>query len=185
MDDNGIIGLYFARSEQALEETDRKYGKLCRTLSWRILDSWPDAEECVSDAWLGAWEAIPPARPAPLRAWLCRLVRNISLNRRRSRETAKRGSSWPEPLEELTETLAAPGSVEGEVEAKELAVLIGRWLDTLPRAQAALFVRRFWFLESYADLARWAGISEKNVSVRLTRLRKGLRTYLTQQGVLE
>ena len=91
MNDNAIIELFFARSEQAIRELDDKYGKVCYSLSYNILNSRQDAEECVNDAYLGTWNAIPPARPNPLLAFLCRIVRNLSLMRYHADRAAKRG----------------------------------------------------------------------------------------------
>ena len=91
MDDSAIIELFFARSEQAIRELDDKYGKVCYSLSYNILNSRQDAEECVNDAYLGTWDTIPPARPNPLLAFLCRIVRNLSLMRYRADRAVKRG----------------------------------------------------------------------------------------------
>ena len=117
MEDNAIIELFFDRSEQAIRELDGKYGKVCHSLSYNILHSSQDAEECVNDAYLGAWNAIPPARPNPLLAFLCRIVRNLSLMRYHGDRTAKRGGgSYTVALEELEGCLASPRTVEGDLE---------------------------------------------------------------------
>ena len=121
IDDKRIIELFFDRSEKALEELDIKYGKLCHTLSLNILNSRQDAEECVNDAYLGVWNAIPPARPDPLRAYVCKIVRNISLKLYYKKEAEKRNSAYDIAMQELEDCLPAPGTVEAEVETKELA----------------------------------------------------------------
>lgn len=185
MDDSAIIELFLGRSEQAIRELDDKYGKVCRSLSYHILRSRQDAEECVNDAYLGVWDAIPPARPDPLPAFLYRIVRNLSLTRYHADRTAKRGGgSYTVALEELEDCLASPHTVEREVEEQGLVRLIEDFLDTLSPENRALFMRRYWFSDSYGEIAARTGLSEKNVSVRLSRIRKRLRRYFEERGVL-
>ena len=184
MDDNAIIELFFVRSEQAIRELDDKYGKVCHSLSYNILNSRQDAEECVNDAYLGTWDAIPPARPNPLLAFLCKIVRNLSLMRYHADRTAKRGGgSYMMALEEL-EDLASPRTVESDIEEQELVRLIGDFLETLSPENRVLLMRRYWFSDSYGKIAERTGLSEKNVSVRLTRIRKQLRHYFEERGVV-
>lgn len=185
MDDNAIIELFFARSEQAIQELDGKYGKVCHSLSYNILHSSQDAEECVNDAYLGAWNAIPPARPNPLLAFLCRIVRNLSLMRYHAGKAAKRGGgSYTVVLEELEDCLASPRTVEGDLEEQELVQLIEDFLETLSPENRVLLMRRYWFSDSYGEIAARTGLSEKNISVRLTRIRKQLRHYFEERGVM-
>ena len=185
MDDNAIIELFFARSEQAIRELDGKYGKVCHSLSYNILHSRQDAEECVNDAYLGTWDAIPPARPNPLLAFLCRIVRNLSLMRYHADRAAKRGGgSYTVALEELEDCLASPRTVEGDMEEQELVRLIEDFLETLSLENRVILMRRYWFSDSYGEIAAQTGLSEKNVSVRLTRIRKQLRHYFEERGVV-
>lgn len=185
MDDNAIIELFFARSEQAIRELDGKYGKACHSLSYNILHSLQDAEECVNDAYLGTWNAIPPARPNPLLAFLCRIVRNLSLMRYHEDRAAKRGGgSYTVALEELEGCLASPRTVEGDLEEQELIQLIEDFLESLSLENRVLLMRRYWFSDSYGEIAAQTGLSEKNVSVRLARIRKQLRHYLEERGVI-
>lgn len=185
MDDNAIIELFFDRSEQAIRELDGKYGKTCHRLSYNILHNSQDAEECVNDAYLGAWNAIPPARPNPLLAFLCRIVRNLSLMRYHADRAAKRGGgSYTVALEELEGCLASPQTVEGNMEEQELIRLVEDFLETLPLENRVLLMRRYWFSDSYGEIAERTGLSEKNVSVRLTRIRKQLRRYFEERGVM-
>lgn len=185
MDDSAIIELLFARSEQAIRELDGKYGKVCRSLSYNILHSRQDAEECVNDAYLGIWDAIPPARPSPLLAFLCRIVRNRSLARYHADKAAKRGGgSYTVALEELEGCLASPRTVEGDLEEQELVRLIEDFLEALPPENRVLLMRRYWFSDSCREIAVRTGLSEKNVSVRLTRIRKQLRRYFEERGVV-
>lgn len=183
MEDEKIIEMFFERSEQAIAEVDIKYGRVCHRLSHNILNSWPDAEECVNDAYLGAWNAIPPAKPNPLQAYICKIVRNISLKVYYRKEAAKRNSVYEVAIQELEAYLSAPSTVETEIEAKELARIIENFLDTLTLENRVIFMRRYAYLDTYADIAKRVGISEKNVSVRLTRIRKQMKAYLIEREV--
>ena len=184
MDDEAIIALFFERSQQAIGELDQKYGKACRGLSRNILGSPQDAEECVNDAYLGAWNAIPPARPSPLLAYLCRIVRNLSLKCWERRGAAKRGGAYTVALEEIEGCVADLRTPEGEAEARELTRAIEGFLDTLTMENRVIFLRRYWFADSCGDIARRVGLTEKSVSVRLTRIRRKLREYLKEREVL-
>jgi len=184
MEDEKIIELFFRRSEQAIQELDKKYGKLCRKLSHNIVNDCQDAEECVNDAYLGAWNAIPPVRPNPLLSYIVKIVRNISLKIYWRKGAAKRNSIYTTALTEIEACIADPKSVEDEIEAKELARIIERFLDTLTAENSAIFMRRYWFSDSCKDIAKHTGLSEKNVSVRLVRIRQKLREYLIERGVL-
>ena len=181
--DEIIIKLFFERSEQAIRELDIKYGKVCHRLSHNILNSWPDAEECVNDAYLGAWNAIPPAKPNPLQAYICKIVRNISLKLYYRKEAAKRNSTYDIAMEELNFQLSSPNTVEMEIEARELARIIESFLDTLTVENRVIFMRRYWFSDSYKDIAKRVGLTEKNISVRLTRTRQKLKQYLIEREV--
>ena len=169
IDDEKIIELFFERSEQGIRELDIKYGKVCHNLSYHIVGSRQDAEECVNDAYLGAWNAIPPARPNPLLSYIVKIVRNISLKIYWRKEAAKRSSHYTIALE--------------EIEAKELARIIEAFLDTLTTENRVIFMRRYWFSDSYKDIAEFMGLSEKNISVRLTRIREKMKQYLIEREV--
>ena len=139
----------------------------------------------MNDAYLGAWNAIPPARPNPLLAFLCRIVRNLSLMRYHADRAAKRsGGSYTVALEELEGCLASPQTVEGNMEEQELIRLVEDFLETLSLENRVLLMRRYWFSDSYGEIAERTGLSEKNVSVRLTRIRKQLRRYFEERGVM-
>ena len=140
--DENIIELFFARSEQGIRELDTKYGKDCHNLSYHIVGSRQDAEECVNDAYLGAWNAIPPARPDPLLTYICKIVRNISLKIYYRKEATKRSSHYTIAMEEIEAYIAAPNTVEAEIEARELACIIGDFLDTLTAENRVIFMRR-------------------------------------------
>ena len=184
MEDEKIIDLFFERSEQAISQLDAKYGGFCRRLSHNILNDSRDTEECLNDAYLALWNAIPPERPAPLLTYLCKIVRNLSLKLYHRKTAAKRNSAYDAVIEELEDCLSSPDTVEAEADVNELTRLIEGYLDTLPQENRVIFIRRCWFSDSYADIAMQTGLSEKNVSVRLTRLRKQLKQYLTEKGVI-
>ena len=184
IDDEVILDLFFERSERAIQELDRKYGKICRSISNNILNSLQDAEECVNDAYLGAWNRIPPARPLPLLPYIARIVRNISLKAYQKRSAAKCSSFYTVSLQELEECVADSGGVDELFDSQTLARTIEAFLDTLTRENRVIFIRRYWFCESYREIAGFVGLSEKNISVRLTRMRKQLKQYLQKEEVL-
>ena len=184
MNDEKIIELFFERSEQAIKELDGKYGKVFHSISNRILNDHQDAEECVNDAYLATWNAIPPARPNPLLAFVCKIVRNISLKRYEKNTAAKRNSRYDVAMEELEDCLASTTTIEEEISERELAEIIESFLDSLSKENRVIFMRRYWFSDTYADIAKQVGLTEKNVSVRLTRIRNDLRKYLSEREVL-
>ena len=183
IDDEKIIELFFERSEQGIRELDMKYGKICHNLSYNIVNSRRDAEECVNDAYLGAWNAIPPVHPNPLLSYIVKIVRNISLKIYWRKEAAKRSSHYTIALEEIETYVADTHTVEAEIEAKELARIIESFLDTLTTENRVIFMRRYWFSDSYKDIAEFVGLSEKNISVRLTRIREKMKQYLIEREV--
>ena len=182
-DDEKIIDMFFERSEQGIRELDMKYGKICHNLSYNIVNNRQDAEECVNDAYLGAWNAIPPVRPNPLLSYIVKIVRNISLKIYWRKEAAKRSGHYKIALEEIEGYIADQKTVEDEIEARELARIIGEFLDTLTLENRVIFVRRYWFSDSYKDIAGFTGLSEKNISVRLTRIREKMKQYLIEREV--
>ena len=183
MEDGQIVELFWARPEEALRALDETYGGLCRSLALNILNDRRDAEECVNDAYLGLWRAIPPARPAPLRTYLCRVVRNISLNAYYKKHAARRSAAGCVAFEELEECLAGGDEAGQTLETKVLARSIERFLDTLSREDRVIFLRRYWFADSCREIAGRVGLSEKNVTVRLARLRQKLKERLAGEGV--
>ena len=183
IEDEKIIEMFFGRSEQGLRELDIKYGKVCQKLSYNIVNNKQDAEECVNDAYLGAWNTIPPATPSPLLTYICKIVRNISLKIYYKKEAAKRNSDYTIAMEEIEACIADPNTVETEIEARELARIIESFLDTLTVENRVIFIRRYWFSDSCKDIAEFVGLTEKNISVRLTRIRQKMRSYLAEREV--
>lgn len=176
-EDNEIIELYFARDELAIIQTAAKYGALCMHTAMRILNNRSDAEECVNDTWLGAWQRIPPHRPAKLAAFLCRITRNISISRWRANHRAKHNPELTVALHELSEVLASPEESDGLL--KELLVSFVRGLGELDRK---LFVGRYFHLYPVDSLATDHGMTPNAVSLRLMRTREKLRDYLIKEG---
>lgn len=178
MEDAQIIELFFVRSEDAISELDKKYGKLCHKLADNILASAQDAEECVNDAYLSTWNAIPPQRPESLPAFVGTLVRRCSITRYRANTAMKRNSHYDMCMEELETFLASPQqAMEEHYAARELAAAIERFLDTQSKENRVLFMRRYWYADSFAEIGKLLGITEGNARLRLTRMRKQLKTY--------
>ena len=180
MDDKQIIKLFFERSDQAITELSKKYGKLCFKIANSILDDPQDAEECVNDAYLGAWNSIPPHAPDPLRPYLCRIVRNISLKKLRANSAIKRDSSYEISLSELVDCIPDNSSYD-DLSVKELTAQINEFLSSLERDDRVMFVKRYWFSEPLSEIAQTFGITEHNASVRLSRMRGKLRKFLNDQ----
>ena len=183
IDDEKIIEMFFERSEQGIRELDIKYGKICHNLSYNIVNSSQDAEECVNDAYLGAWNAIPPTKPNPLLSYIVKIVRNISLKIYWRKEATKRSGHYAIALQEIEGCIADPKTVEDEIEVRELARIIENFLDTLTVENRIIFMRRYWFADGYKDIAEFVGLSEKNISVRLTRIREKMKKYLIEREV--
>ena len=177
MDDKQIIELYFARSEAAIGESEKKYGVYCRTIAGNILTNRADAEECVSDTWLRAWGAIPPNRPARLGAFLGKITRNLALDRLRSEKRQC-------PVqEELAECLTAGDPTGAMTDRVVLTAALDRFLAELPPKKRKLFLRRYWYFATVEELARDFGMSESGVKMTLLRLRRELKEQLKQEGI--
>lgn len=183
MEDEQIIDLYFKRSEQAISETDRKYGPPCRKVSFNILQSREDADECLNDTYLAAWNTIPPKRPNPLMAYLLRIIKNLSLKKYRDRSAKKRNSAFDTCFEELQECLADGGTIDMTDET-HLKAVIEKFLDGLNKESRVLFVRRYWYGDSVKDIAKILHFTENQTSVRLHRLREDLKRHLEKEGVI-
>ena len=183
MDDKGIIALFFERSEQAIAELMNKYGTLCIRTAYNIVGDQSDAEECVSDANLALWNTIPPQEPDPLVAYMLRIVKNLSLKKLRDNSAKKRRSGYDAALDELSELIPSPETVEGTADARLLGETINQFLGTLEREERILFVRRYWFGDSVSDLAELFDTGSHSISVRLHRIRKRLKKQLEREGV--
>lgn len=183
MEDEQILDLYFARDEQAVVETDRKYGGYCFSLANIILNNQQDAEETVSDTYWKTWNAIPPVRPGVFRMFLAKITRNLAFSRWRQYSADKRGGGEMVLVLEELESCAAPtGNAEEELSAKELAKAIRAFLNTLPQREQDIFLRRYFFVEESETIARRYGMRPATVLKNLSRTRMKLKTYLTQEG---
>ena len=184
MEDSKIIDLYWARSQQAIEESQNKYGAYCHAIALRILERREDAEECVNDTWLRAWNAMPPQRPAILSAFFGKLTRNLSLDRWRRARAAKRGGSQVEvALQELEDCLPDLRRPDEALEAAETAAVISAFLRGQPQLDRRLFVRRYFHLESLDELGVRFGLTQGQVKSRLHRTRRKLKLALEREGV--
>lgn len=184
MEDEKIIELYFARLESAISETAAKYGQFFRRISMNILHSEQDAEECVNDTYLKAWDSIPPQRPERLQAFLARIVRNLSLNRWRQLRTKRRGSGEiPLCLSELEDCIPGGSTVEQEADRAELSDTLNRFLKSLPEEKRTVFLRRYWYLVPIKDIAEQCGMSESKVKSMLLRTRNQLRQFLEKEDI--
>lgn len=185
MEDSAIIDLYWSRDQRAIEETAGKYGVFLFSLVWNILHSRGDAEECVNDTYLRAWNAIPPARPAALRAWLGRIARNLSLDRWKAGRSQRRGGGGAEILlGELEECVPSPHGVERHLEDQEIASLISTFLRGLPEESRRVFLRRYWYGQELAEIAAEQRCGVGKVKSSLFRTRKALRACLEKEGVI-
>lgn len=184
MEDAAIVELYWARRESALAETQSKYGAYCTAIAQRVLNDCSDAEECVNDTYLGAWNAIPPHRPSCLKTFLGKITRNLSLKRLRARTADKRGGGEAAlSLDELEECVAANGRIDEELEAEELARILDVFLGGLATDDRRMFMCRYWHFDSVRDIAQRFNFTESKVKMSLKRTRDKLADYLEQEGI--
>lgn len=180
MEDGAILDLYFAREERAIQETDHKYGKELSRVSYRITQDYSETEECVDDTYLAAWNQIPPDRPNYFCAYLCKIVRNISLNLIDKRKAQKRNAVLVPLDEELLEIL--PDSSAPKIEERELACAIEAFLKKADQRSRILFVRRYFYTDTMEEIAALSGMSLNAVMIKLSRIRKKLKAYLIKEG---
>ena len=185
MTDQHIIELFFARSDQAVRELERKYGARLLPIARNVTGNLLDAEECVNDVLLTAWNSIPPKRPKPLSGWLYSVTRNLAMNRYRANTAAKRGGGeLMKVLDELETVVAGPDTPSDALERQELVAALNRFLAALSRADRALFLGRYYAGEPYQALALRLGLTEEHCRTKMARLRKRLRRQLEKEGVL-
>lgn len=185
MNDEQIILLYQNRDEQAIQETMNRYESYCRTVAGRILENAADVDEAVADTWLQVWQAIPPHRPKHLHLFLARITRNISLSIwRRNHADCRGGGQTALALEELGECIVGTDSPEKLVDMRELEKSISAFLKQQPQRHRSIFLRRYFYLEEIAEIARQFGLREANVRMILSRTRQKLKQYLIQEGYI-
>ena len=177
VDDGEILELFFERSEKALELVEKKYGKLCHTVAYRILMSDHDAEECVNDTLLKAWNSIPPQRPSRLSAYLSKIARNTALDMHDKKKASKRDAVTL-ALDELSECVGD----EDFTDELELKDMLNRFLASLPKEQRVIFVRRYWYMCSVSEISKSLSMSVGSVKSSLSRSREKLKAYLERDG---
>lgn len=183
MEDAGIIELYFARNEDAIEQTDRKYGPYCNTIAYNILQDFGDCEECKNDTYLKVWNTIPPVRPLNFKAFIGRITRNLAIDIYDKRHAAKRGGGTVEvALDELSECISAP-SDPYRAEDRVVKECLNNFLRTLPEEPRNIFIRRYWYMDPTADIASAMKITEGKVRVSLKRTRDKLRLFFEKEGI--
>ncbi len=183
MEDSAIVQLYFDRSENAILETDKKYGPYCYTIAHNILANKEDAEESVSDTYLAAWNAMPPRRPSILSTFLGKITRRLSIDRWRIRTAYKRGGGeLPLALDELSECVSGGETPEQTLMRRQLALRFNQFLQGLPETERSVFLCRYWYVDSIAQIAAQFGFTESKVTSMLHRTRAKLRTMLQKEG---
>lgn len=183
MDDNKIVQMYWDRNELAIPATSKKYGNYCTSIAKNILGNKEDAEECVNDTYMNAWNSMPPHRPSVLSTFLGKITRNLSLNRYKQIHADKRGGgNLPQALDELEEFVSGTDDVEKEINRRELVEAIDKFLSTLSSNKRGIFICRYWYFDSISDIASRFEMTENNVSVTLNRLRMKLHNYLIERG---
>lgn len=183
LEDKEIVRLYWDRSQEAIPATSEKYGNYCMSIAQNILGNREDAEECVNDTYLNAWNGIPPHRPAVLSTFLGKITRNLSYNRYKYNRTDKRGGGeLPVVLDELAECVSGNNEVEQEIDRQELVHTINAFLNTLSPKKRSIFICRYWHTASISDIAKRHGMKEGAVSMTLNRLRQKLHNYLLERG---
>ena len=183
MDDSKIVQLYWDRNEQAIPATAERYGSYCISIAKNILGNKEDAEECVNDTYMSAWNSMPPHRPSLLSAFLGKIVRNLSFNRYKHNTADKRGGSeLPMVLDELSELVSGKEDVEQEICRKELVQSIDIFLNNLSPEKRSIFVSRYWHTDSISEIAVRHGMKDGAVSMTLNRLRLKLHNHLLERG---
>ena len=184
MNDDRIIKLYFDRSEDAIKETDKKYGGACRSVAYNILGSHEDSEECANDTYLKVWDTIPPQRPKKFGAFVICIARHLALDMYRAANRVKNGGGYKSvDFEEIADCLPSKESTEGTVDRKAVIKAVEKFLSMLPRNKQIMFIRRYFYCSTYSDIAADLHTSEDQVRKSLTRTREKLRAFLEKEGI--
>ena len=184
MEDQLIIELFMERSEDAIEELSNQYGRLLKNLSYQILRNEQDAEECVNDTYLAVWNRIPPERPDPLSSYICRIARNISINKLRSNTAKKRNSHYDLILDELEDSISGDTQIEDDMLVSEMTEYINRYLGKIKEVDRIIFINRYWFCKEIPEIAKDMGLSINYLNVHLHRTRQRLMKYLKKEGLI-
>lgn len=183
MEDSRIIELFWERAEDAISETDRKYGKYCYAIAYNILHSDPDSEECVNDTYLRAWETMPPQKPNALSAYLGRITRNLALNRISYKAREKRAEGYVAVLDEVSEMLPDASTMPEGADDVALREAINSFLRSLDANTRIIFVRRYWYDSAISEIAADYSIPVGTVKSTLSRTRKRFRDHLEKEGI--
>ena len=183
MEDSKIIDLFFERSEDAIIQTDKKYGKYCYAIAYNILYSEPDSEECVNDTYLRVWETIPPQNPNAFPAYIGRITRNLALNRLEYNKSKKRDSSFDALLDEMQEMIPDESADPQSADEVALREAINSFLRSLEANTRIIFVRRYWYNSTVKDIAEDYSLPVGTVKSTLSRTRKRFREYLQKEGI--
>lgn len=183
MQDEQIVALYFNRDENAIRETERKYGGYCMSIANNILQNLHDSQECVNDTYIRTWESIPPHKPESLRAFIGRITRRLALNMCEKASAQKRGKGTVQlVLDELSECI--PDTVGDTVQGFVITDALNSFLASLPEQNRNIFVRRYWYMSAVKDIAADYGMSESKVKMRLMRMRNELKAHLEKEGII-
>lgn len=184
MEDKEIVELLWSRSEEAIQETSKKYGKYCYSIAYGILQSHEDAKECVNDVYYQLWDIVPPQKPEQLSTFIGKITRNLALNKWEYYNAKKRGmGEVPLVLEELQECISNGNHVEDIVDKLYLEEVFNDFLATLSKEKRIIFMRRYWYLSSIKEIAKDFCMSESKVKMLLLRLRKEFGEFLENEGV--
>ena len=185
MDDQSIVELYLQRDENAIKESRNKYEAYCYRIAMNILSVAEDVEECINDTWISVWNRIPPVIPKSLKAFLGKLVRDISLSRYRAVHAKKRYNGIELILDELAECIPSEQDIQESLEQKELSGTVNGWLDSLPQEDRVLFVKRYYYGETVKQLSEMQSCTENQMAQKMMKLRNKLKAHLLSGGVLE
>ena len=183
MEDFEIVEMYWDRNENAITQTDRKYGKYCRKIAFSIVTNKEDMEECVNDTYLQTWNSLPPQRPERLSTYLGKICRNISINLYEKLTAEKRGGNETDAcLDELSELIGGSSEVEEQLDLSVLTDLINKFLKKCEKQARTVFVQRYWYMMSVKEIAKENRMSDSNVKMTLSRTRDKLKVYLEEEG---
>ena len=182
MTDSQIIALFWERNEDAIQETNTAYGRKLYAVSDKILRSAQDAEESVSDTYMRAWDTIPPQRPNYFFAYLAKICRNCALSRLQWNSAAKRSAEIVSLTQEM-ENCIPDRSHERKLEGEEIGRVLNAFLDSISLESRLIFMRRYWYTDSIAEIAARYSISEGKVKTQLHRTRNKLQLFLAKEGI--
>ena len=182
MEDKVIVELFFKRDSNSIIEADKKYGKYCYKIAFNILANKEDAEECLNDTFLAAWENIPPQTPEILSAYLGKIVRNLSLKKYRLKNAQKRGGGSQLSFDELNECIPSNSDILEQLDIKETAKMIDAFLRNLSKKDRYIFIRRYWYLDSIDNICSLTGLNVGQIKMRLLRIRRKLLSKLNEEG---